>query len=242
MHHTREQMWQRAKGGTQECTGTETKKGNKWQHAWNFNTWFTVVLEILTCLSLIPGPTHLPCITSTFSISLIHHEVIFHQHRSQTSRRQSWNTVWTTIRLTPKLKSPQYEGTSVSPMYVLHILCVSCKLCNSNFSLSFIQPVMPMKFYLKKLLLIPLCNKSEKDIASRIKVETKHSNTDQTIFNFEKLNIQTQWTSATPLLQYSSCDNLKHNLNVGSWQQSYDVMLCYLVLAFVWRDMTMHRR
>lgn len=51
------------------------KKGNKWQHTRNFKTRYTVVLEILMCLSLIPGPTHLPPITSTFSISLIHYEL-----------------------------------------------------------------------------------------------------------------------------------------------------------------------
>ena len=123
-HHTRVQMWQRTKWDIQERIGIETKTGNKWQQARNFNTRYKIVLEILTCLPLIPGPTHLPRITSTISISLIHYELILHWHRSKTSQCQSWNTVWTTIRLTPNLKSPQYEGTNVSTTYVLHIsLC-----------------------------------------------------------------------------------------------------------------------
>jgi hypothetical protein len=162
MHHTCVQMWQRKKWDIQEHIGTETKTGNKWQQARNFNTQYTVELEILTCLPLISGPTHLPRITPTFSSSLIHYELIFHWHRSQTSRRQSWNTVWTIIRLTPNLKHPSMKESMCQIRTFCTFLCVSCTLYKSNFSMSFIQPVMPVRFYLKKLQLIPQCNWSKK--------------------------------------------------------------------------------
>jgi hypothetical protein len=76
------------------------------------------------------------------------------------------------------------------------------------------------------------------------KLKLKQSR-DLTIFNFEKLNMQTtQQTSAKSLRQYPSSDKYKaakcHNLNVGTLQQSDDVTFFSLVLSFVWRDMKLH--
>ena len=58
----------------------------------------------------------------------------------------------------PSMKEPMCHLS----MFCCTFPCVSCPLCKSTNNVSFIQPVTPMKFYLKKLLLTPRCNWSGK--------------------------------------------------------------------------------